>query len=70
VLHDKWKSDEKQASKVIELPPLPRSSCKYPYQLNKEETTNMKQLFGVFDDDGSGQVSIDELASGFRKLGM
>jgi hypothetical protein len=34
-----------------------------------EEKANMKKLFIIFDEDESNQVSIDELANGFRKLG-
>ena len=78
-LHVKWKAEEQQkqagsaasqSEALTELPPLPRLSCKYPYQLNMEEKANMRRLFSVFDEDGSDQVSLKELAAGFGKLGM
>ncbi len=42
---------------------IPKRPCttNHPEPLTKEEEENLKELFDVYDEDGSGEISADEL---------
>ena len=41
---------------------IPKRYCtQHPAELTKEEEENLRELFDVYDEDGSGQISADEL---------